>query len=131
MPGWLTEKDRPNVQVVGEVDNAIDFIATNSIMIVPLFSGGGMRIKIIEGLALGKAIVSTTLGAAGIDYVDGRDILIADSTDLFADSVCKLLDDPKFCERLSENGIQLARERYDNKVICANLVDFYESVLDS
>lgn len=131
MPGWLNENDCPNVRVVGEVDSAFDFIAANSIMIVPLHSGGGMRIKIIEGLALGKAIVSTTLGAAGIDYVDGRDILIADSADLFADSVCKLLDDPKFCARLSENGLKLARERYDNKVICANLVDFYESVLDS
>ena len=129
MPQWMLESEHPNVDVVGEVDSAFDFIASHSIMVVPLHSGGGMRIKIVEGLALRKAIVSTTLGAAGIDYSNGDDIFIADSAEQFADCLNQLLSDSDLRERMAKNGQRLASESYENEVVIAKLVSFYNDLL--
>ena len=123
-PQWLTDLQQANVEVVGEVDSAFDFIASKSIMVVPLHSGGGMRIKIVEGLALGKAIVSTALGASGIDYTDGENLMVADSADEFAARIIKLLDEQDTREQLSARGRQLALETYDNGSITEKLVSF-------
>ena len=66
-----------------EVVNALDFIAKHTIMLVPLFSGSGLRVKIIEGMAMGKCIISTRLGAKGVPYTDRKNILIADTKEEF------------------------------------------------
>ena len=79
MPGWLSEKRFPNIVVVGEVEDAKTFMHSKSILIVPLFSGSGIRIKIIEGMATGKPIISTTVGAEGINYTRDKNIFIADN----------------------------------------------------
>ena len=68
IPEWLNKFDSNEIHVHEEVENAIDFISSKSIMIVPLLSGSGIRIKIIEGMALGKTIIATTIGAEGIEY---------------------------------------------------------------
>ena len=129
MPAWLLELREPGIEVVGEVENAHDFIASKSIMVVPLHSGGGMRIKIVEGLALGSAIVSTSLGAAGIDYSDGENIMIADTAAEFGAKLIKLISDPELCQRVSTGGTKLAREYYDNDAIIRRLAGFYESLI--
>jgi len=129
MPEWMMEIQYPNVQIVGEVENAFDFMASKSIMVVPLHSGGGMRIKIVEGLALRKAIVSTSLGAAGIDYVDGESLFIANSADAFAEKIMQLLANPALCDQMAAQGQKLAAEAYDIQVISAKLVQFYEKLL--
>jgi len=128
MPQWLKEVHRANVEVVGEVDDAFGFIASKSIMVVPLHSGGGMRIKIVEGLALGKAIVSTSLGAAGIDYTDEMNLMVADSAEAFAQRIIGLLRDPQRCDELATNARKLALETYDNARITDKLVQFYQSL---
>ncbi len=79
MPNWFIEKEVPSMINHTEVESAQDFMLSNDIMIVPLLSAGGMRIKIIEGMALGRVIISTTIGAEGIDYKDGQNILIANN----------------------------------------------------
>ena len=82
-PAWLINKFHyPNIEFVGEVEDAYRFMNSKSIMIVPLFSGSGMRIKIIEGMALGKTIVSTEIGAEGIEVSDNENILIATDADV-------------------------------------------------
>jgi polysaccharide biosynthesis protein PslH len=129
MPGWLMEIARPNVVVLGEVESAYDFMASKSIMVVPLHSGGGMRIKIVEGLALQKAIVSTTLGAAGIDYRDGEHLLIADTADAFREKLCRLLEDAALRARIAALGQRLAREAYDNDAVTSKLVRLYDTLL--
>ena len=78
MPTWMRSLNLPNVEVLGEVEDAGVFLRSKAIMIVPLFSGGGIRVKIIEGMAAGKTIISTTIGAAGIRYTHRENILIAD-----------------------------------------------------
>lgn len=125
MPDWISTLDTDGLHVAGEVDNAYDFMASKAVMIVPLQSGGGMRIKIVEGLALAKPIVSTTLGACGIDYTDGKNIMIADDASSFARKIGQLLADDKLSAALASNAKRLAFERYDNGEICKKLAAFY------
>lgn len=129
MPDWLTQLQCPNVVVVGEVDDASDFVRSKSIMVVPLHSGGGMRIKIVEGLALGKPIVSTHLGAAGIDFTHGEDLLAADTAEDFAQQIINLLASPTQRTQLATQARQLALRTYDNASITAKLVEFYRALL--
>ena len=117
-----------NVIVEGEVADSNRFINSKSIMIVPLLSGGGMRVKIIEGMALGKTIVSTTIGAEGIAYEDGKNILIADTEAEFASALDKCLSDRSFSDQIGQNARALVEVNYDNKHICSKLSDFYKTL---
>jgi len=118
-----------NVVVEGEVDDSKRFINSKSIMIVPLTSGGGMRIKIIEGMALGKTIISTSVGAEGIVCENNKHIIIADSADEFKKALLKCISDKTFCEQIGKNAFALAHEKYDNFVICAGLMQFYKTLM--
>ena len=129
MPEWLKELRMENVVVEGEVPDAHKFINSKSIMIVPLASGGGMRVKIIEGMALGKTIISTAVGAEGIDYSDGENIIIANTAKEFVDAINKCIIDQSFADGIAKNGEKLARTKYDNQVICNNLTAFYKELL--
>ncbi len=119
-----------NVTIEGEITNAHRFINSKSIMIVPLQSGGGMRVKIIEGMALSKAIVSTTIGAEGIDCESKKNILIADSEQEFIDAIDKCLSDSEFSEMIGKNARRLVETKYDNQLISNKLSDFYKSLLN-
>jgi len=99
-----------------------------SVMIAPLFAGGGMRIKVLEAMALGKPIVATTLGAGGLDVENGRDILIADDATAFANAVALLLRDPQMAARIGNAARETVRSRYDNDVLARGLLKFYESL---
>jgi glycosyltransferase involved in cell wall biosynthesis len=122
------EGHHKNVEFIGEVENAIDFMNSKAIMVVPLLSAGGIRVKIIEGLALGKAIVSTTLGAEGINCTDGKNILLADTTEQWIESIEKLMDD-HYRNQVCESGRKHAEEHFDNKVITQNLISFYNELI--
>ncbi|MEO6902991.1 MAG: glycosyltransferase family 4 protein [Bacteroidia bacterium] len=128
MPSWLTNLNVKSVVVEGEVVNSHQFMNSKSIMIVPLKSGGGMRVKIIEGMALGKTIISTTIGAEGIEYEDKKNILIADSVNDFEKAITKCLSDKNYCEEIGLNARALVENKYDNKRICDNLHSFYLSL---
>ena len=84
----------PGVELTGFVPDLRPHLAAAAAIVVPLRLGGGTRLKIVEGMAMGKAIVSTTLGAEGIEAVPGRDILIEDQPAAFADAVNRLLAEP-------------------------------------
>lgn len=130
MPDWLMQLKMDNVVICGEVPDSHKFINSKSIMIVPLTSGGGMRVKIIEGMAFGKTIVSTTVGAEGIDYENGKNILIANSENEFVQAIHKCLDDIKFSDAIGKNARTLVETKYDNQLICNKLSDFYKSLLN-
>ncbi len=123
----LTE---PNVYVLGEVASAEEFMLSKELMIVPLLSGGGMRVKIIEGMALGKTIISTSIGAEGIAYENNKNIIIADTINEFADAISKCLNDEQFAANIGSNAKLLVEMEYDNKKICKNLVGFYRAILN-
>jgi polysaccharide biosynthesis protein PslH len=128
MPGWLINSNYPNVEVVGEVDDALAFIRSRGIMIVPLFSGSGIRIKIIEGMACGKPVISTTIGAEGIHYTAGENILIADQPCEFFEMVSACLDNDERCARIGQNARKLIEEQYNRDRIIERLTGFYQKI---
>lgn len=117
------------VFIHGEVDDALEFVNSKAIMIVPLLSGGGMRVKIIEGMAMQKCIISTSLGAEGINIEHGTNIIIANNTDEFHEALKKCLLDEHNCRRIGENARKLMEEQHNVNLITPKLIEFYESVL--
>lgn len=115
------------IYIQGEVDNALEFVNSKSIMIVPLLSGGGMRVKIVEGMAMQKCIISTSLGAEGINFTSGHDILIANDHDEFFGAIKRCITDEDFCMQLGKNARLLAEKEHDINVVIKNLVKFYEA----
>jgi polysaccharide biosynthesis protein PslH len=117
-----------NIVFLGEVEDAYEFIRSRAVMIVPVISGSGMRIKIIEGMALGKAIVTTSVGTEGIDTTHGKNIFVADDVSGFAECVCRLVEDRKFCLEMGENARNFVTAQYDNFAISSSLVAFYQNL---
>jgi polysaccharide biosynthesis protein PslH len=100
------------VIVTGTVDDIRPYVDEAALYVVPLRAGGGTRLKIFEALAMGKAVVSTSVGAEGLAVTRGRDIAIADQPDEFARSVVALLRDPARRQALGRNGRLLVQRRY-------------------
>jgi glycosyltransferase involved in cell wall biosynthesis len=115
--------------IQGEVDDALEFVNSKSIMIVPLLSGGGMRVKIVEGMAMQKCIISTTLGAEGINFENGVNILIANDREEFYDAIKRCITDEEYCKRIGLNARKLMEQQHDINIVINNLVDFYQSLL--
>jgi glycosyltransferase involved in cell wall biosynthesis len=118
------------VSVVGEVPDAGYFIAGKQINVVPLRSGSGIRVKIIEAMAAGKAVVTTTVGAQGIEYTDGENLLIADTPEQFAVQIKHLVEDQDYYARVGEAAARLVAEQYDVKKLTDRLQRFYEEIKD-
>ena len=126
MPERFFDTTSPNVVVVGEVEDAMKFIKSKSLMVVPLLSGGGIRVKIIEGMALGKAIISTSVGAEGIHYTHKKDIWIANTPDEFAEAVNYFKNNPEKIIELGNNARKLVESEYANEIIIKKLLTFYK-----
>jgi glycosyltransferase involved in cell wall biosynthesis len=127
MPGYLSKLDTAQFRVHGEVESAKDFMLSNDIMIVPLLSGSGIRIKIIEAMACSKAVISTSIGAEGIAYTNGENILIADSAEEIAKAIIELISNPSKVKEMGISARKLIESHYDNKVIIQNLINFYNA----
>ncbi len=127
-PKWLLDSQIDGVEVVGEVDDAAAFIKSKAIMPVPLFSGSGMRVKIIEGMMLKKAIVSTSIGVEGITHHDGKDIVIANNAEEFIEGIRKLIWDSNFYKKICFNARENAKRYYSNKVLTDKLMNFFEKI---
>lgn len=130
-PSALQALAGPDIELTGFVPDLRPHLAEAAALVVPLRIGGGTRLKIVEGLAMGKAIVSTTLGAEGIEAVDGRDLLIADAPDAFAESVVRLLNDEGLATRMGQAARQLAVDRYSWRRAGNALEGFYRQILDA
>src|SRR5207253_2938807 len=89
----LAEKN-PAIRVTGAVDDIRPYVHEAAVYVVPLRIGGGTRIKIFEAMAMGSAVVSTSIGAEGLPVTDGKDLLLADSPQDFADRTVALLKKP-------------------------------------
>ncbi len=118
-----------NIVMVGEVENAYDFMNSKGIMIVPLLSGSGIRVKIIEGMALGKTIISTSLGAEGIPCKDGQNILIADTPEMFTEKISKCINEKMFFSIIGDNAYQFAKQRFSSREVTSKLLEFFKQNL--
>jgi|WetSurMetagenome_2_1015567.scaffolds.fasta_scaffold37122_3 polysaccharide biosynthesis protein PslH len=128
MPKWMRTLEMPNVEVIGEVEDAQAFIRSKSIMIVPLFSGSGIRIKIIEGMAASRTIISTSLGAEGIHYTNGENILIANAPCEFFDMVSLCMEDRPRCRKIGNAARELIETEYNRNLIASKLISFYKEL---
>jgi polysaccharide biosynthesis protein PslH len=120
----------PRIELTGFVPDLRPHLAAAAAVVVPLRMGGGTRLKIVEAMAMGKAIVSTTLGAEGIEAVVGRDLLVEDQPAAFADAVNRLLAEPDLAARIGRSARQLAVARYAWSGAARALEDFYRRILE-
>jgi glycosyltransferase involved in cell wall biosynthesis len=131
-PQWLEKQLKlDGVVYLGEIADAYDFINSKAIMVVPLFSGSGMRIKIIEGMALGKPIITTDIGTEGIPTQDGHNILIANNADQFIESINRLINNRDLFEEIGKNAIGFIQEKFDNLSQAGALIDFFKKQLST
>jgi glycosyltransferase involved in cell wall biosynthesis len=120
----------PRIELTGFVPDLRPHLAAAAAVVVPLRLGGGTRLKIVEAMAMGKAIVSTALGAEGIAAVPGRDILIEDEAVAFADSVNRLLAEPGLASQIGQSARRLAVDRYAWSAAARALEGFYRRILE-
>jgi glycosyltransferase involved in cell wall biosynthesis len=115
------------VEFTGYLNDIRPTIAQSRVNVVPLRIGGGTRLKILESLALGTPVVSTSKGAEGLDLVDGRDLLVADGPADFAAAVLRLLEDSRLRERLSSAGCSAVASKYDWEAVAPEFCRFVEA----
>jgi len=125
-PAFENFLNSDSIAYIGEVEDANQFINDNSIMIVPILSGSGMRIKIIEGMALGKTIITTSIGTEGIDSTHNENILIADTPEDFYNCLVKVSNNKELHEKISKNAIKFVYKNFDNLKIAKGLTKFYK-----
>jgi glycosyltransferase involved in cell wall biosynthesis len=121
---------RPGVVVTGRVPDIVPHLAESLALLVPLRSGGGTRLKILEALALGRPVISTPLGAEGLEVVDGESILLAETPAQFADHLVALAGSSELRERLVRNGRALVEARYDWRQCLTGLDRLYDRLLN-
>ena len=118
-----------NVTLTGYVEDVRPLIASSAISVVPIISGGGTRLKILEAMALHTPVVTTHKGAEGLDVKHGLNILIADTPDEFAGNIIKLLNDPDMRQRLANNAYHLVQEKYEWSVVMPRFINLVESTI--
>ena len=128
MPEWLTTMKNSHIDVVGEVPDAKEFVCNHDVAIVPLLSGSGIRIKIIESMALGKTVITTRVGAEGILYDEEVNIIIAENKAKMVEAIRSLNENPETAVRIGQAARKLVEETYDNRKIIARLLMFYEQI---
>lgn len=128
MPEWLKSNKNPHVNVLGEVPDAKAFVANHDVAIVPLLSGSGIRIKIIESMALGKTVITTQVGAEGILYNEDVNIIIAENKAKMAEAIRRINQNPDMAVEIGKAARRLVEEVYDNRKITERLLMFYEQI---
>ena len=111
----------PSITVTGYVDDVRPYVQESRVFVVPLRIGGGTRLKILEAMAMGKAVVSTSVGCEGLDVTDGENILIADDPADFAHKVAALMADAGKARALGGNGRRLVERKYSWDVIAETI----------
>ncbi|HEY1270724.1 MAG TPA: glycosyltransferase family 4 protein, partial [Terriglobales bacterium] len=119
-----------SVEVTGTVPSVVDYLRDAAVFVIPLRIGGGTRIKIYEGMAMGKATVSTTVGAEGLDVRHGHDIILADEPAYFAEAIAGFLQDEEMRRRFEAAAAATARQ-YDWSVIAERFVEVLQKTIEA
>lgn len=119
----------PGIAVTGYVEDSRIVAVDCGVFIVPLRSGSGVRVKILNALAMGLPVVSTSVGAEGLDVRSGQHLLIADGAEEFAQAVVRVLQDPEMGDRLGRNGRELVCEKYSWGRVGERLLGLYDERL--
>ncbi len=125
-PDWMKAMNEPNIHIHGEIPDAQAFINEHSIMVVPLLSGSGMRAKILEGMALGKVVMTTSIGLEGIGATDKKEVLIADDVKGFLDCIAFCYSSNGQLKSIGESAQKFVARTYDNMAIAESLTAAYQ-----
>ena len=128
-PDKLLQRKDANVQFVGAVPSANEFMLDHDMMIVPLLSGSGIRVKIVEAMALGRVVITTSVGAEGLAVENGKHLFIADTPEEFLSVIDKCIQTPDLCSIISENARDFISMHHNNELITQKLLEFYQQVL--
>ena len=129
MPKDFFDYNSETVHVEGRVDDAKEFMAAHSVMIVPLLAGSGIRVKIVEGMAMGKPIISTSQGAEGLKYENKKNILIADTAEQFYACIIECYQSFELRKSLGNNARELASSHYNMSRVGEKVFQFYKSLI--
>lgn len=121
---WQSEQ----IHITGLVEDVVPYYKDAHVCVIPLRAGGGTRLKILEAMALGRPVVSTSIGCEGLDVVDGHHLLIADDPQAFADAVFRLLRDDVLRKQIVTNALELVRKVYDWNTIADQLMSLYSEL---
>ena len=121
MPTKLKSHKQDGYYNHGEVSNASDFMSKHKVMLVPLFTGSGIRVKIIDGMSLGKCIISTSIGVKGINCSNNKNILIANTENEFIEAMCFCIQNPDKVIKIGNEAKKYARENFSKEHITNEL----------
>ncbi|MEM7130724.1 MAG: glycosyltransferase [Chloroflexota bacterium] len=128
-PAIQQYENQPGITITGFVDDMRTYYRKAQVVVVPLRMGGGTRLKILEAMSMQKPIVSTTVGAEGIDVQSGQNIVLADEPNEFAQAAVELLHNAEKRAGLASAGNQLATTRYDWRAITERLMNAYDTLM--
>lgn len=126
MPAHFSQLTQTGVSVKGEVENATTYMQDNGILVIPLKSGSGMRVKVMEGMALGKCIISTSKGMEGIAAIPNKHYILANTPTEFKDAILHFTENLKEADHIGLEARKFATEEFNNKNIVATLATFVE-----
>jgi glycosyltransferase involved in cell wall biosynthesis len=121
---------RPGVTVEADVEDVSAWYAASNVVVVPIRAGGGMRIKVLEAFAHRRPLVTTSIGAEGVEISDGVHAFVADDADAFAAACARLLDGNGIAPSLTETAYRLVSERYSLDVVHREIEEYMTSVVD-
>jgi polysaccharide biosynthesis protein PslH len=124
-PAWLRHLDVERVVFHGEVDSAVDFLNAHPVMIAPLLSGGGMKAKVLEAFAVGRAVISTSLGMEGIPAVPGEHYYVADAPEQWVTALRSAYSDAQRLRLMGERGREFCLENFDNVRVANTLIPHF------
>ncbi|SYZ73062.1 putative Glycosyl transferase group 1 [Candidatus Zixiibacteriota bacterium] len=120
----------PGISVADNVTDVRPYVQNAAVSIVPLRIGGGSRLKILEAFAMRKAVVSTTVGAEGLEVANEKHLLLADTAKSFAEAILRLMNDSELRRNLGESGRQLAVEKYSWDILAEKLQRFLDKLME-
>jgi len=122
---WETER----IHIHGEVESARDFMLSHNVMLIPLKSASGLRIKALEAMGLGIPIISSTIGMSGLLKTSNDHFLSADLTAEWVESILKISKSPTLHEQLSKAGYTFVNQHFEAKAVSEQLINFYENLI--
>ncbi len=118
----------PRITTISNVPDAFEFYQTYHIQLAPILSGSGLRIKLVEGISYGKPIITTSIGMEGLGCKHDVELRVADTSKEFAQNVIEMANNKDLQERLSISAREYAVQHFDNKILTARLINFYQSL---
>lgn len=127
MPKDIADRASEQLIVEASVSDMRNFMCSGQLAVIPLLAGSGMRIKVLENMALGLCQVTTTIGAEGIKTTDGQNIVLVDDPAAMAERIVALLQDPELIKDIGRQARENARDNYSNKLLGKGLLEFYQT----